>query len=339
MSATTDSSRAGAPTAGPGGPHSAGAPSGDVELVRVHRSGVHENSHYGALVILDADGTVLDQVGDVSRPVFHRSCAKPFQATAMLETGLTLDGGDLAVAAASHAGEAGHVERILGILAGGGLSEDDLGCPADRPEDESARDAAVLAGVPSRKLLMNCSGKHAAMLRTCLVKGWPTVGYLAVDHPLQIAVRATVTRLTGAEPSAVGVDGCGAPVFATDLVALARGFAALVTGPVGSPERRVADAMRAHPWLVGGTHSPDTQVMTAVPGILVKLGADGVQAFALPDGRAAAFKISDGAHRARLPLIKAALGRLGIDVDLPADVVLGGGRPVGAATVVPHLFS
>lgn len=339
MTAATDSSRAGAPTAGPGGLHLAGSPTGDVELVRVHRSGVHENSHYGALVILDADGSVLEQVGDVSRPVFHRSCAKPFQATAMLEAGLMLDGGDLAVAAASHAGEVGHVERILGILTAGGLSEDDLGCPADRPEDENARDAAVLAGVPSRKLLMNCSGKHAAMLRTCQVNGWPTVGYLDVDHPLQLAVRATVTRLTGTEPSAVGVDGCGAPVFATDLVVLARGFAALVTAAPGTAERRVADAMRANPWLVGGTNSPDTQVMTAVPGILVKLGADGVQAFALPDGRAAAFKISDGAHRARLPLIRAALGRLGIDVDLPAETVLGGGRPVGAATVVLDLFS
>lgn len=310
----------------------------EVELVRVHRSGVHENTHYGSLVLLDADGAVLTQVGDVHRPVFHRSCAKPFQATALLEVGLDLHGADLAVAAASHAGEPGHVERILALLAAGGLSEDDLACPADRPEDENARDAAVLAGQPTRRVLMNCSGKHAAMLRACLVAGWPTVGYLAPDHPLQVAVRATVTRLTGTDPFAVGVDGCGAPVFATDLVALARGFAALVTAAPAAPERRVADAMRAHPWLVGGTASPDTQVMAAVPGMLVKLGADGVQAFALPDGRAAAFKISDGAHRARLPLIQAALARFGVDVDLPAPPVLGGGQPVGAATVVPGLL-
>lgn len=334
MTTATNSSRVGAPAADPGG----SIPAAEVELVRVHRSGVHENTHYGSLVLLDSDGTTVTALGDVARPVFHRSCAKPFQATAMLEAGLDLDGEDLALAAASHAGETGHVERILGVLAAGGLSEDDLACPADRPEDENARDAAVLAGSPTRRVLMNCSGKHAAMLRTCLVNGWPTTGYLAADHPLQRAVRATITRLTGAEPSAVGVDGCGAPVFATDLVALARGFAALVTGAPGTPQRRVADVMRAHPWLVGGTHSPDTLVMAAVPGILVKLGADGVQAFALPDGRAAAFKISDGAHRARLPLIGAALARLGVSVDLPTVPVLGGGRPVGAATVVPHLL-
>jgi L-asparaginase II len=321
--------------------------SADVELARVYRSGLHEGTHYGALVITDRNGSVLWQRGDVHRPVFHRSCAKPFQAVAMLDAGLPLPGPQLAVAAASHTGEADHVAAVLAMLAAAGLTEDDLGCPADLPADPTARDGVIRAGGGPRRAYMNCSGKHAAMLQTCLMAGWSTAGYLDPDHPLQRRIRATIEKTTDTVThGTMGVDGCGAPVFATDLVGLARGFGALVTGRPGTSGRAVADAMRRHPDLVGGSTSGDTLLMTEIPGLLVKLGADGVQAFALPDGRAAAFKISDGAERARLPIVLAALEFLGVRTEAlaasaavaAAGTVLGGGRPVGSVVAAPDLF-
>src|SRR5439155_856524 len=100
---------------------------------------------------------------------------------------------------------------------------------------------------------------------------------------------------------ATGVDGCGAPLFALTLAGLARAFRVLVLAAPGTPERRVADAMRAHPKWTSGTSREERKLMDAVPGLLIKGGAEGVDAFALSDGRAGAVKIDDGAHRGRTP--------------------------------------
>jgi L-asparaginase II len=265
----------------------------------------------------------------------------------MLDAGLSLSGPHLALAAASHSGEVDHVAGVLSMLTDAGLTEDHLGCPADLPADPSACKEVIRAGGEPRRVYMNCSGKHAAMVQTCRINGWSTADYLDPKHPLQQAVRHSVETATGAATHpTVGVDGCGAPVFATDLIGLARGFGALVTAEPGTSARTVADTMRRHPHLVGGTTSGDTLLMSGIDGLLVKLGADGVQAFALPDGRAAAFKISDGADRARLPIVLAALEFLGISTEsvassaaaVAASTVLGGGQPVGAVVVAPTLF-
>ena len=166
-----------------------------VELVRSYRSGTHENSHYGSLVILDRDGSVILQRGDVHRPVFHRSCAKPFQAVAMLELDAPLAGADLALAAASHSGEPEHVHRSPGHAGRSGFTEDDLGCPAALPSDPAAYRSVIRGSGGPRRVYMNCSGKHAAMLATCRIQGWPSAGYLDVDHPLQQRIRAVIETL------------------------------------------------------------------------------------------------------------------------------------------------
>jgi L-asparaginase II len=179
------------------------------------------------------------------------------------------------------------------------------------------------------------------MLATCVAAGWPTASYTDPSHPLQVEISQTIERLTGEPVAAVGVDGCGAPLFAISLTGLARAFSALVRADPGSPERRVADAMRAHPAWTSGTSRPDRRLVEAVPGLLLKSGAEGVEAFALADGRAAAFKIDDGdgARRARTAVTVALLHALGAD-DVPgADratlhalarpAVRGGGQDVG----------
>jgi L-asparaginase II len=169
------------------------------------------------------------------------------------------------------------------------------------------------------------------MLANCVVNGWPTATYREAEHPLQRCIRTTIERLTGEPVAATAVDGCGAPLFATSLIGLARAFATLATS-------HAADAMRAHPELVGGTGRDVTAVMLATPGLVAKDGAEGVYAAALPDGRAAAVKVEDGGGRARGPLLAFALERLGVDPDALAvlrDVrVLGHGAPVGELRVV-----
>ena len=154
---------------------------------------------------------------------------------------------------------------------------------------------------------MNCSGKHAAMLATCVANGWPTSTYRDPDHPLQVSLRGTVERLAGEPVAAVGVDGCGAPLFALTLTGLARAFAAIATAADGTPEHRVAAAIRRYPEWLGGTRRDVTRLVAGVPGLIAKDGAEGVYAAALPDGRAVALKIDDGGQRARPPVMVAAL--------------------------------
>src|SRR5579859_4312469 len=161
---------------------------------------------------------------------------------------------------------------------------------------------------------MNCSGKHAAMLATCVVNGWPTGSYLSAEHPLQLALRDAVADLAGEPVAHTGVDGCGAPLFAISLVGLARAFRALALAAPGTPERQVAGAMRAHPAWVSGTNADGNKLMSAVPGLLLKGGAEGVDGFALSDGHAAAIKLDDGGMRARTPVTAAILRHLGAQV-------------------------
>lgn len=302
-------------------------------LAEVTRSGFTEGRHRGALVLLNADGSVLRAVGDVTSPVFPRSSNKPMQAAAVLRAGLELSGERLALAAASHAGQDFHRELVARMLAEHGLTEADLHCPPDLPQHPATMEAVLAAGEGRTRIAMNCSGKHAAMLAACRERGWPTATYTDPGHPLQVLVRETIEAATGEKVAHTGVDGCGAPLMAFSLTGLARAFRGCVLAEPGSPERRVADAMRAHPEYVAGTERDDTWLMREVPGALSKAGAEAVHAVALEDGRALAFKIEDGGARARGPVLAAALAVLGVDSPVLARLaeapVHGGGGRVG----------
>ncbi|MGY5884069.1 asparaginase [Modestobacter lacusdianchii] len=292
----------------------------DPVLVEVWRAGfddeVLESVHRGALVVLGADGEPLLTAGDVARPVLPRSSNKPVQATAYLRAGWRpRDDRELAIAAASHSGEDGHRELAAELLAAAGLTADDLGCPPALPGHEATRAQWLVAGRAPERLAMNCSGKHAAMLSACVAAGWPTAGYLDPGHPLQRAIEARLGEASGEPVAAVVVDGCGAPQHAISLTGLARGVLSLVQAEPGTPERLVADAMRAHPWLIAGTGREDTELMQAVGGLLVKGGADGVHVAALPGKGAVALKLDDGGDRGRTPALAAGLLRLGVPAE------------------------
>lgn len=309
-----------------------------VPLVEVVRSGLREGLHHGSVVALDSSGTTVLALGDVETPMFPRSANKPAQAVGMLRAGLQpATEQEVALAAASHSGESVHLALVREMLARHDLSEHDLRCPPAWPMDDAAR------GADSRgRATMECSGKHAAMLASCIQLGLSTEDYPRPDHPLQRSLHDTVAELAGEPIAAAGVDGCGAPLFGFSLTGLARTFARLTTAPAGTPERRVADAMREHPHLVAGNGRDDTALMRAVPGLVSKIGAEGVVAVALPDGRAVAVKIVDGAARARMPVLIGALRVLGVTdeaLTALAEVPLfGGDQPVGTVRLLAGAF-
>lgn len=305
-------------------------------LVEVERSGLVESVHRGHVVVVDEAGAVVRAWGDPEAVIYPRSAVKPLQATAMVEAGLPLTGSELALACASHSGESFHRAAVAEVLAAGGLSEADLACPPDLPYGEPARREYLAQGLAPTRLAMNCSGKHAAMLRTCQAQGWPLAGYLDPAHPLQVHIRAVLEQMAGTPITTTSVDGCGAPLWPLPLAALARAFVAL-------PERcpAVAEAVREYPEHTGGTTRDVTHLMRGVPGLVAKDGAEAVQAMVLSTdaGRfGIALKISDGADRARPVAAAAVLRELGVEAPVLQEhlhlPVLGGGRPVGALRAV-----
>jgi len=305
-------------------------PEGTVELAVLERSGMIESRHLGAAAVVDPDGSIVGAYGDVEALVYPRSTLKFLQAIAVLRSGVELDGAELVLAAASHIATPRHVDVVRSILDRAGLTEDALQCPADWPIDAASRRAA---DAPAR-ITMNCSGKHAAFLLACVTNGWPVESYLDPEHPLQVLIRDTVEDYTGEIIEHSGVDGCGAPVHAVTLYALARAVGR-VSGatPGGDPEAaRLAEAIRSNAWAL------DTVTVARLIdelGLVAKNGAEGVFVAGTPDGTAVALKMLDGSTRASIPVGLSLLDDR-VDtatataiVDETTERVLGAGVPVG----------
>ncbi|MDQ3470429.1 MAG: asparaginase, partial [Actinomycetota bacterium] len=221
-------------------------PGAFVPVAVTRRSGCDESIHHGAVVAIGADGALAWSAGDADVEIYPRSSLKPLQAEAMGGAGLDVDAAALAVVCASHGGRAEHLDAVRRILHGAGLSEHDLQNTPAYPLDNEAHDDAVRGSVEPSALLQNCSGKHAGMLATAVVNGWPTAGYLALEHPVQAAIMAHLARVAG-PVTHVGVDGCGAPAAVVSLRAMTAAMR-----EVAVRRGAVHHAMTAHPRLVGG---------------------------------------------------------------------------------------
>ena len=298
----------------------------DAVLAEYVRDGVVESEHRGFLAALNADGSIFKSLGDVETKIFPRSTVKCAQASAMVRSGLDLEPRLLALAQSSHSGGEMHLDGAREILASVGLSESALQCALDRPLGEAERRA--WGEKPPTQIAMNCSGKHAAMLATCVKNGWPIETYLEQSHPLQLAIKAELEKLAGETISLTSTDGCGAPLFLLSLIGLARAVRAITisTDPV---HQSVMSAARAFPEMVGGVGRHNTEMMQQVPGLFMKDGAEAVNVCSLADGRTFVFKVSDGSLRAFRTIVHACLKDFGIDTPLTLEKVMGGPRVIG----------
>lgn len=298
----------------------------DGVLAEVVRSGVVESEHRGFLVALNSDGSTNLEIGDSSHLIFPRSTVKSFQAAAMVRNGLELVPRLLALGASSHSGSQEHIDAVREILKSAGLNEGALQCMLDKPLGEAERRA--YGDQPATRIAMNCSGKHAAMLATCVKNGWSIENYLDPDHPLQIACREELENLSGEKITLVSTDGCGAPLFLISVAGLARAIRAITISD-DPAHRSVIEASRAYPEMVAGVGRLTTTMMVDVPGLYMKDGVEAVEVASMPDGRTLVFKVSDGSLRPFRALVHAGLKRLGVDSPYQAEQVLGGGKVIG----------
>ena len=295
-------------------------------LVEVLRGDVVESRHRGSVVVVDADGGVVLELGKTDRAIFPRSAVKAIQALPLVESGaadsLGLSQRELALACASHSGEVEHAELAAAMLAKAGLDASALECGAHWPMGQEAALKLAGQGEKPSPLHNNCSGKHSGFLCTCSHLGIDHHGYVGADHAAQKIVCEAMEAVTGTAlgVEACGTDGCSIPTFAMPMKNLARGFARMATGVGLGPERaraakRLIDACMAEPFFVAGTDRLDTRLMAASGGrIMIKMGAEGVYCGAIPElGLGIALKCDDGAARAAEVMVASVLQRLFAD--------------------------
>jgi L-asparaginase II len=298
------------------------------------RSGLVETFHHGAVAVVDPDGHLVARSGDIDRPFYLRSSAKPFQAFVSQEAGAGLSPLELAIACASHRGFPVHVSLVESVLAAGGLDETALQCPRDWPlAPTAARMVRDGGATEKRRIWHNCSGKHAGFLRACVAQGWPVESYRSPGHPLQQRVIAAVSEFGDYPAEPVGVDGCGVPVLRTTARAMATMFARL-SGDESLGE--VFTAMHRYPALIGTNGEGDSEIAIATNSA-AKGGAAGCIGVAVSGRLGVGAKSWDGSGLVANLAAATALLQLGV---LPAPAVdwlkpflrppvLGGGEPVG----------
>ena len=334
-------------------------------LVELWRGDIVESFHRGAFAVVDADGGVLREGGDIARPVYARSAVKALQALPLVASGAAerfgLVDAELALACASHGGQPEHVATATSMLAKAGLDVDVLECGTHWPSNELASRALAASGQSPCPLHNNCSGKHSGF--ACLgalmagdadrARGLLR-GYVEPDHPVMREISASLEAATGTRLADAprATDGCSIPTFGIPLRALAHAFARLGTGTGLTPGRaraaaRLREAVAAAPLMVAGTGRLDTRLMAHFGArVFCKVGAEGVYGATLPElGLGIALKMDDGntARAAEVALVALVEALLPLDdtdrafVAPLRDVTLTNwnGRVVGRLAAAP----
>jgi L-asparaginase II len=300
-----------------------------VPLALLTRNNIVESYHSGHLVSINKDGSTGVIVGNKNEIIYPRSSVKAIQAAAMLRAGLDLSPRLLALVASSHSGSQMHQDAAIEILAAHNLGAEALQCSFDKPLGDAER--AAWGDKEPTRLAMNCSGKHAGMLATCIINGWELSHYLSPEHPLQKAIVVEMNNL-GVKIDSQTFDGCGAPLFAVDIESLARAFHTMTISddPI---YKQVMSACRENPLMVAGDKRLTTRMMQRFPGLFMKDGAEAFMIATFIDGQSVAFKVSDGSLRSFSTILYRVLNEWGITCDQLADgeeyVVLGGPNQVG----------
>lgn len=300
-------------------------------LAVIVRDGLNESFHHGVAVLVSPQGEVLEQAGDINALIYPRSALKPLQALTLYRLGLRLPQQQTVMSMASHYSTEVQVAQVRAMLEGANVSESELGCPAALPWNPEAKAKVKEA----RPVYHNCSGKHSGFLAACSHMGWDRETYLALTHPLQIAIKELIEEFSGEAVAKTTIDGCGAPLHALSTLGLARSISKFsLEGGV------LVDAALANPNLIGDVTTPDAAFLRA--GLFSKLGAEGVFTVATESGYAVAIKIADGSLRAAGLIALQMLTRHGlvnekqssqIATDCKVEV-LGGGKSVGELQVL-----
>ena len=247
-----------------------------AKLIEYVRDGLVEQEHFGFFVRVSS--SVLKIGDDKNYPYYLRSCAKPLQASLLIDYNLDefydMTSEEVALCCASHSGESCHVEVGKKFLAKIGLDESYLKCGLHKPMSKQEQNKLLLSGEVENVFQNNCSGKHIMMLGICKKMGWDLKNYDESSHPLQVAIKNKIYQLCELNQEfPITKDGCGVPILAMPLENMVRGFLNLFLAEKYS---KIREAFVANPYLIGGEDRLDTAIMSANKNLIAKVGAGGL---------------------------------------------------------------
>ncbi|WP_136608977.1 asparaginase [Paenibacillus dokdonensis] len=329
-------------------------------LVKEYRAGIMECAHYGHICIVNDQGEIAAAAGNPDFVTFTRSAAKPLQAISAIRGGIVSHYGlsekEIAIMTASHLAQPDHVEVLESIMQKTGLSEMELICAPSFPLNEESKEDVLRHNGSKRRLYHNCSGKHLGVLAYCKMKGYPLEGYAEPEHPVQQEIIEIMSMMCGIETQQIrlGTDGCGFPVFALPLSAMAAAYAKLacpdliVDKPTREAVKTITQAMNRYPEMVGGSGRVDSLILQD-PNIVAKGGFKGVYCFGLKKERLGiAFKVLDGSEEEWGWIVESILVQIGysnrplieqMKESFTHDIYNDAGKHVGYAETVFQLQS
>lgn len=238
-------------------------------LVKHFRGELTAQEHLGFVVGTDFSfGETFDY------PFYLRSCAKPLQASLIIDEGLDFTSEEIAICCASHAGEDCHVELAKKLLNKVGIDESKLRCGIHAPISKTANENLIRSGQEPTVFHNNCVGKHIMMLAICKKNGWDLETYDQLEHPVQQLIKEKIYDLCEIEEDyPVTKDGCGVPIFSMPLKNMLKGYLHLFTS---TKYEKIRDAFRQNPYIIGGENRLDTKIMQNSNNLIAKVGAGGL---------------------------------------------------------------
>lgn len=249
-----------------------------AKLVIYNRDGLIEEEHFGYVIRCDKMH-IVEQIGeDKNYPFYLRSCAKPLQASLIIDYELdkkyNLTEEEIAVCAASHAGEKIHVDTVKRILDKFEIPISKLKCGEHQPISKTAQEELLLEGKQPTALHNNCSGKHAMMLGLCKLNDWDMDNYDNIHHPLQQEIKKKIYTLCEVKTEyPITKDGCGVPILSMPLKNIVKGYLNLFCNPKYD---KLKNAFLNHPYIIGGENRTDTKIIENSKNLVAKVGASGL---------------------------------------------------------------
>lgn len=282
------------------------------QLIKCYRGELNSEEHLGFVMTSDL------KFGETfGYPFYMRSCAKPLQAALIIDNDLDFTDEEIAICCASHAGEDCHTEVAKKLLKKIGLEEKHLKCGLHRPISKTANENLIKKGQKETVFHNNCVGKHIMMLALCLKNGWDIETYDQLENPVQQAVKEKIYDLCEVEEEyPITKDGCGVPTFSMPLDNMLKGFVNFFTA---EKYKKIREAMRKYPYLIGGEDRLDTKIMQNSENLIAKVGAGGLCIVVNTDkADALLVKILDGDMKAREVTVCSMLKKMSW-ADIPCD--------------------
>lgn len=248
------------------------------KLVTFIRDGLIEQEHFGYVVRCNKE-RIIEQIGeDKNYPFYLRSCAKPLQASLLIDYDLdkkyNLTSEEIAICCASHAGENIHTKIIKNLLKKFGLEQNLLKCGEHEPISKTAQDKMLLSGEKPSVIHNNCSGKHTLMLALCKENNWDLETYNNINHPLQQQIKRKIYELCHIKTQyPITKDGCGVPIHSMPLENIVKGYLNLFCNP---KYEKIKNSFLKNPYIIGGENRTDTKIIEQTQNLIAKVGAGGL---------------------------------------------------------------